>query len=175
MAVLFKDAEGVGYGMYLVDFEKKEIAPFKVEEGDSLDFLENDDVTMFRTYKFSDEGGKKILKKVCDGLIVQVDFTEMLKDMYEPEHAVAANEGVYEPKDGEVHFYRSPEGRGIAVDFFNGVWAPITTCPIGNVKSLTHHPLSVPVNMSAYGGHLYGKLVPEMIKSGYVTLEKVRK
>lgn len=177
MAVLFKDAEGVGYDLYLVDFQKQIFAPFwGGEHGEEAPSnLESENIEGFLTTRFSEREGKDFLKKVYDGLIVQVDFTERLKDMYEPEHAVAANDEVYEPKDGEVHFYRSPEGRGIAVDFFNGIWAPVVNYPIGNVKSLIHYPLSVPVNMSAYGGQLHGKLVPEMIKSGYVTLEKVRK
>lgn len=173
MAVLFKDAEGVGYNVYLVDFDKKEIAPFELESGEDLSHLENDDVTWFGTHKFSDECGQEILKKVFHGLIVQVDFTAELASMYKP--VLAANDEVYEPKEGEVYFYRSPEGRGIAVDFFNGVWAPISSRPLGSVRSLIHYPLSLPINGSAFGGTLQGKLVPEMIKTGYIKLETKEK
>lgn len=174
MAVLFKDAEGAGFDVYLVDFQKQEVAPFwGGEYGEEVPSdLENDTVDSYCTDKFSEPLGQEFLRKVSEGLIVQVDFTGKLAAMYSPEPPVAANDEIYEPKEDEVFFYRSPQGKGIAVDFLNGIWAPISMCPSGRVKSLIHYPLSVPVPNRAFSGVMEGKLVPEMIKSGYVKLEK---
>lgn len=169
MAVLFKDTQGANHQVYLVDFAIKEIAPFCIEGGFSLEHLENDSVEWFGTYKFSDKEGQAFIKGVRDGNIVQVDFTETLMGMLEPESPVEED---CEPKEGVIHFYRSEGGRGIAVDFFNGIWAPISICPAVSVKSLIHYPLTQPTNYAAFRGELEGKLVPEMIKEGLIKLEK---
>lgn len=146
----------------LVDFEREEIAPFATMEHIGCEgYVENDKISMYGTYSFGSELGKKILQGILDGEWVQPDFTENV------EKALGLDK-----KNFISFFQNSFTGKGVVIDWEKGIWAPV-----GNLRAKPvdeyhwFHPLNHVITRVVFGGFGEGSTVEELIRSGELVFQ----